>query len=549
MKKLYILFLTAIFLLGFFLRFYQLGQIPGSLDWDEASWGYNAYSILHTGRDEYGIKMPMSFRAFGDYKQPVYVYLDAASIAIFGLNSFAVRFPSAFFGSLTTVFIFLFLFELFYKEKKRNLIAIFGSLIFTISPWSIQFSRVAFEATNGLFFVLSGMWLFFRGVRTDKKSQIILGTLLFIISAYTYHSEKIFTPIIFICLLFYFRKYFGINKELLRGLIKSKIIFIVTLLLIFGIGNIFWVLNAKTVARGESVLFTSNQTPLLANVVKETAEDSAKGDKFDVLLHNRRLVYISAYLDNYLSVFYPNWLFITGDLERHHAPGMGLLYLVSIPAILVGIFLIFDKYKKHIFIICSWLLIAPIAEALAGVPNAERALIILPVFIIFESLGLVWFIEWVRNSKHLLFYTLRFTLVILLFLLYFFNFTYYINQYFSHTNTDYLEFWQGGYEQAINFAVNNSKNKNIYFDKSIEQAYIFYLFYEKYDPEKYLASGGSNRTLMVCYNIDNAWFGNCKTIKSGDIFVSRYMPDFPAKKIFTFNFLNNDPGVYVFRKE
>ena len=47
-------FLLAIIILAFILRFYKLGQIPPSLDWDETAHGYNAYSILKTARDEYG---------------------------------------------------------------------------------------------------------------------------------------------------------------------------------------------------------------------------------------------------------------------------------------------------------------------------------------------------------------------------------------------------------------------------------------------------------------------------------------------------------------
>jgi len=89
------LLILAIFLVGTFLRFYNLGIVPNSMEWDEVSWGYNAYSILRTGKDEYGVSLPISFKAFGDYKQPVYVYSEVIPIAIFGLNSFAVRFPSA----------------------------------------------------------------------------------------------------------------------------------------------------------------------------------------------------------------------------------------------------------------------------------------------------------------------------------------------------------------------------------------------------------------------------------------------------------------------
>ena len=75
-----------IVLLAIFLRFYQLGKNPPHLNWDEAALGYNAYSLLSTGRDEYGKSFPLSFRSFDDYKPPLYVYLTIPSVAVFGLN-------------------------------------------------------------------------------------------------------------------------------------------------------------------------------------------------------------------------------------------------------------------------------------------------------------------------------------------------------------------------------------------------------------------------------------------------------------------------------
>ncbi|MDO8610433.1 MAG: hypothetical protein Q7R95_07830, partial [bacterium] len=65
---------VGIILLAGFLRLYKLGEVPGSLDWDEASIGWNAYSLLKTGTDEYGKAWPVSIRSFNDYKPPMYVY-------------------------------------------------------------------------------------------------------------------------------------------------------------------------------------------------------------------------------------------------------------------------------------------------------------------------------------------------------------------------------------------------------------------------------------------------------------------------------------------
>src|SRR5207253_1198042 len=130
MKKYILICLLIVTLLGGFLRFYQLGKLPKSLNVDEVSIGYNAYSILKTGKDEYGKPFPLTFKSLGDYKPPFYIYLVAPSIAIFGLNEFAVRFPSAFFGTLTIPALFL----LIQFLTKNKFLAFLGAFLLTISP-------------------------------------------------------------------------------------------------------------------------------------------------------------------------------------------------------------------------------------------------------------------------------------------------------------------------------------------------------------------------------------------------------------------------------
>src|SRR3990167_3283029 len=96
----------AILFLCFTLRFYKITQVPISLNWDEASNAYNAYSILNTAEDEYGNFLPLANRSFDDYKPPAYMYFTVPAVWIFGLSEFAARLPSAIFGVLTCVSIF-----------------------------------------------------------------------------------------------------------------------------------------------------------------------------------------------------------------------------------------------------------------------------------------------------------------------------------------------------------------------------------------------------------------------------------------------------------
>ncbi len=108
MKKIEIACFLLIIFLATCLRFYKTTQVPPHLYWDEASIAYNAYSVNLTGKDEWGLRLPItSFRAFADYRAPLQTYLIVPSVAIFGLSEFAVRLPSAIFGTLAVVAVYL----------------------------------------------------------------------------------------------------------------------------------------------------------------------------------------------------------------------------------------------------------------------------------------------------------------------------------------------------------------------------------------------------------------------------------------------------------
>jgi 4-amino-4-deoxy-L-arabinose transferase-like glycosyltransferase len=507
MKKiLTIILFTVIFFLGAFLRFHDLGKVPNSLDWDEVSWGYNAYSILNTGKDEYGAFLPLSFKAFGDYKQPVYVYADVIPIKLFGLNAFSIRLPNALLGTLSIIFVFLLVNELFKKRSYAKTAAFLSMFFFAISPWHIQFSRVAFESVVGLFFVLVGVWLFIRGYNLHRKWYFFAATIFLALSAYSYHAEKLFTPLFVVGLVIFAKDYFLSHKKLF-----------VIFGLCFVLLNSLWLLDSRTTARGKSVLFTSEQTQLLKIPLIESGQDIANNQNVFAILHNRRIIYAETFLENYLKHFDPNWLFIQGDIQRHHAPDFGLMYVISLPFILMGAYFLFKNERMIAFLLGYWFFLAPISGSLVtGSPNAERALIMLPIWQILEALG---FIQLVRaiNKK-----ILKKLLLVFISLIYLFLFMLYVNLYFLHTNSEFGQYWQYGYEQAVNTAdrYTNGSNK-ILFSKEYEQGYIFYLFYSKYDPAKYIQSGGSNRITQQCFNVGNVYFENCLSLLSkGDVYIS-----------------------------
>ncbi|CAN5132772.1 hypothetical protein BH09PAT1_BH09PAT1_6720 [soil metagenome] len=537
MKRSVLLSLIIIFIVGVVLRFYQLGAIPKSLNWDEVSWGYNAYSIATTGKDEYGITMPLSFKAFGDYKQPVYVYLDALPTILFGLTGFAVRFPSAIFGSLAVLSVFLLTRELFYNDKRRDILSLLVAGLLAISPWSIQFSRVAFEANVGLFFTITGIALFLKGIRINKLWWIMFGSAVMSISCYTYHSQKLFTPLLFAVLIVSTYNFW----------LKKRIVLVIVLLF-FLLCNCFWLLDSRTTARGRSVIFTSNQTELLADSAQKLIYDNAHGDILGKALHNRRLVYLNIYISNYLSHFNPEYLFLKGDNPRHHPPEMGDLYLVAFPFIILGMLYLWKMQKRVTVLIFAWLLLAPVASSLAvDAPNASRSMVFLPTWDIFTGLGILTFYELIRK------YAKPSIIISGLSLLFLLNFIFYVHSYFLHTDLENAYYWQYGYKEAMGFTKDYQKTHQAkaIFSTNFEQPYIFYLFYAKVHPLTYINDGGSNRINDKCFSIENAYFGKCDSkITPNDLVISLGQQQnknlSELKKIL---YPNQQPAVYIYKNK
>lgn len=532
------LLLAFIIILSAVLRFYQLGQIPPSLDWDETAHGYNAYSILKTGKDEYGYKLPLSFRSFDDYKPPLYTYLVVPSVATFGLNEFAVRFPSALLGVLAVFFTYLMAYELF----KNKTIATLSALFLAISPWHLQFSRVAFETNSATFWSVLGTWAFLRGIQTHNKklsAWMTLSALAFGANLFMYHNARVFIPFFSLMLIFLFWKKLIKNiKFLIVPALIAVIYSIILIPIIFSISGQL---------RYEGTTIFADVSPQYKNA-DLIAQDEENGQLIiGKILHNRRFVYIPILIDNYLSNFRPSYLFFTADMDRHHAPDIGLLYLWDLPFIISGIyFLIRKNYsKKTKTIIFWWFIIAPAAASVTwGVPHALRSEIYLPMYQIFASLGVYNFYKKASNKK-------LFTSIVSLALI--LNFAFYLHQYYGHLSVEFSESWLYGRKEAAIFteSVKNSYDRVIVSTK-LEQPHEFWLFYTKYPPQTYLKEGGTvsggfleDRNKFDKYLFKPIDYQNQKK-EAKTLFVG--LPEeFPGgtKPIKTINYLNGKAAIYI----
>ncbi len=302
------------------LRLWQLGNVPPSPDWDEVALGYDAYSIIHTGRDEFGQFLPVVLRSFDDYKPALYAYLSIPTVLIFGLTTFAVRLPSAIFGIVSVLAVFFLIKELFRNYRYKDYLALLSAFFLAISPWSLQFSRVGFEANVGDALNLLAALFFVKGVNS-RRWYLFLSALFAGLSIYVYQSEKVFTPLFILVLaIIFWKQLFAVPKKYLFTVVIFGLIVVAPML-------IYITTNRAALLRVTGTSVFSYQTELLKSDIQKLQQDMANNDKIGLILDNRRFIFASTIIAGYISHFDPNWLFISGDISRHHAPGMGLLYL------------------------------------------------------------------------------------------------------------------------------------------------------------------------------------------------------------------------------
>lgn len=469
-KKVIILLILA---LAFILRFYKIDVNPPGLYWDEAVFGYDSYSILKTAKDHNGNFLPLFFESFGDWKLPVYHYLLVPSINIFGLNSFAVRFPSAIFGTFTV----LALFGVVKILTKKTSLASLAALFLAISPWHNQFSRGGFEATAGLFFLTTGLYAFLLAKNSKKYWLLLISLLSFTLSMYSYHAFRIFTPLFLIALIIIFRDFFKANlKKVLFPAIIALILLIP--LIIFSFSP-----NGRARAMSQSIFSAANYENERINYDQNSKKPLRFLSKYWFL----PLYYSYQSLDNYLSHFSPTFLFFQGDQTgRHSQVDMGQIYLFDGMLILIALFFIKKLKNNAIKIIMVWLLLSPIPAMIVNPsPHAYRTLQLVIPLTILSAAG-AYFIF--KSRAHYIFKLAVVGIVI-------YYFASYLHLLHTHYPRKFAADWQDGYRQMVEqIQIFQEDYEKIYITDINQVPYIYLLFYQAYEPNKYILEGGSKES-------------------------------------------------------
>ena len=341
-----ILALLIITLFGALIYFAAVPNHPPGFYIDESSIAYNSHLISKTGTDEHGERWPLYFRAFGDYKNPIYIYLLAAVYKITGPSITVARLLSAALGVINAVLLGLLAWRLTGKIIVVVTIAI--SALFT--PWFYENSRLVFEVS--LYPILCVLFLLALR-RASQKETWQIGDILALsatlaLLTYSYSIGRLLAPLLAGGLALF------IKRHGWRSVIKVWLGYAVTLIPL--------------------VVFYRNHPGALSNrfaLLTYITPDSKLSDvAFEFLRH------CVANLNPW------RWL-ITGENNvRDHLSGFGSLLAVTVIVGLAGAFIVLRKHCRDPWwqFILYGLLVSVIPASLTRNEFPQLRLIAFPVF-------------------------------------------------------------------------------------------------------------------------------------------------------------------------
>ena len=461
------------------MRAVSLDKFPTGFTPDEASFGYDAYSILRTGKDQWGKTLPLVLESFGDYKSPLYTYISIPFVALLGLSRYSVRLPNAFVGTFAIYATYLLVNELlsggFIKKKDKidsDTVALIAAFFLAISPWNIMMSRGAFEANLITLLLPLALYFFVKGLKNPKyfmAASIAIG-----LNVFSYHSAKLVTPLVFIAAIFLFR------EKIFKNFGKFHKISLLILIIFIGLFLISLKSGSSTRILNVNIFKTSL---LEASSERIKAINQGMNPLFARIVYNKYQAGLRHFFGNYVTYFSPQFYFSQGPAESTYGmiPGRGVLYWFELPILILGFLYIFKNKNRLFLIILTWFLIAPIPAALSVGPGyaANRAEVLLPTIQIIGALGFFYLLDIMRSFKYS-----KLLLALCGFAVSGF-FCYFAFDYFVLSPQKIASGMLYGNLEAIEFVVKNYPERNIVVSKSLSEPHIYVAFASKWDPKDY----------------------------------------------------------------
>jgi hypothetical protein len=335
-----------------------------------------------------------------------------------------------------------------------------------------------------LFFLLMGLWLFFRSLNKKDGKYLWLSVGCLVLTPWVYSTAKFFMPFFLIFMFLLYR------KEILT-LKKKNLIYSAIAGLVIGIPIVISTLFGGGAERFNYIsVFTD---PVTESEVGEARLQDARmrGEAtvgatplfFDRVFHNKFTFWGSTIIRNVLQPFSTEFLFIKGDPNPRQSVGVGEFYKIDMVFMILGLVLFLTKFKNiktKIFVI-FWILfgVVPAAITRDGGNHATRLILILPPLTLLISYGLV-------NVWKLLPKKMKKSFVVLYTLILAICFATYVHVYCFHYPFTSERWWHAGFEETFSYAKSvDSQYDRVFFSMEGEPIPIFFAGYYQYPPDKW----------------------------------------------------------------
>ncbi len=482
---------TAFYLfisIGLCLRFLQFGDIPTGLHGDEASIGYEAYSLLHTGADRWGHKLPAYFLSWGSGQNTLYGYLSVPFIYLFGLNEFSVRILSGLLGILCIPMAYKLVMLLFNNENMAKLAAvlyIFDPFLFMTSRWGDEFNIVPF-------FVLLFLVLLAKSFRIASEKSLLnfydKATVFSVFPAmvllfYAYAPTLFIVPLFFILsIFFYWPIYFKKIKLFTTSAIAAG--FLVMPFFLFILKN-----NIL-----KQALPFEKSLPFSLPIMLSPRERIFIGLGENLAIIKQNLFFaFSGFIDLYV------WVYNTTHFRLSH---YFLIFLL--PALLL-LLVNFRKNRLNIQNIALLWALASFSIFFLYHVNLNRSLHFQTIVPILVAFGMVTFYEKINSQL------LKNSMVLCALLVFLFQAVSFFGEYFikypNYSNFPKDVKW------ALEIAEKNkTQNEKIALSKELVFNYLYPAFYKKTDPSFFQKNVKTDKTTA---NVIVFGFGNYRML--GDV--------------------------------
>ncbi len=486
-KKWFWLLFSLILLLAIFVRVYKLGLIPVSLYWDETAMLVDAKTLAQTGHDMHGrVWYQVIFPSYGDYKLPVYIWLAAISVKLFGVSEWALRLPSVLAG-VGTILVGGWLAKQLVKEKvslkQADLLQLSVMFVLATSVWDILFSRTGFEGHLAQFFLAVSMVPLVSPIKSYWK--YVLSAILGAVATYTYFSVRFVWPVVF--LLVYLWTQSSVWIEWFRnGECKTRwrqwlkcILWPMMALAIFSLCLYPMFHSPLYEASNQYRLSTSSVLTQDFAVNSNQDRQLAGNTPLDRIVFHRYVLFgqqLAQQLTDHLS---PQFLFLSGDANLRHGTGQhGLFLVVFLPFLLIGLLSLFSFQPILWLLLVGWWLTALLPASIpTDTPHALRSLnALVPVSFII-GFGLYRFLWWLSSRSKKILIGIG-TLVLFGFTLSFGEFWYYYLHYYQYESA---YSWQDSYKQLADVVLTHHHEvRTVWITPFEDRFYLWLLAYGPY---------------------------------------------------------------------